>query len=203
MVSEIVVFLDTETLGLDVDRHAPWELAWTVYLHDQKNHALRQLTPMQSYFLIYTPEEWAEADLEALKINHFVERFDRALAVSQSKAMNWLRESIGGVTNPNDVVHLCGSCPWFDQGMLARYWTTRSERDGLMASRPWHYHLIDVSALAGGALRLPPPFKHNEMALAYGIDQIPKDVHTAEGDVRLDVQLYAAVYSLIIVPLET
>jgi hypothetical protein len=72
----------------------------------------------------------------------------------------------------------------------------------------WHYHLIDVEALAAGWLAAgidpddppaptqdscQPPWNSNELSLAVGVDPEQYDRHTALGDARWARDIYDAV----------
>lgn len=86
-----------------------------------------------------------------------------------------------------DGVHLAGSVVSFDEERLRRLlW-----RHGL--SPQWHYHLVDVEALAAGKAGLPPPWDSEALSRALGIDPDAFDRHTALGDARWAKAVYDAV----------
>jgi hypothetical protein len=100
--------------------------------------------------------------------------------------------------------HIVGACPWFDTETLDPV----LREFGLVPN--WHYHLIDVEALAVGALnartqfmppgqfdsRLPvhPPYKSDDLTYMLGLTPpSEEDRHTALGDVRMALAMYDRV----------
>lgn len=94
--------------------------------------------------------------------------------------------------------HLVGAVPNFDAEALARL--LRAE--GYLPS--WHYHLIDVEAMAvgwlfgtypnGAALVGEPPWKSDDLARACGVEPPTDDErHTALGDTRWAMRWYDAM----------
>jgi hypothetical protein len=73
----------------------------------------------------------------------------------------------------------------------------------------WHYHLVDVEALAVGYLhgrhsdvilpdegyaRISPPWKSDDLSRAVGVEPATDDErHTALGDARWAMRLYDAI----------
>jgi hypothetical protein len=57
----------------------------------------------------------------------------------------------------------------------------------------WHYHLVDVEALAAGSLGIEPPWKSDDLAAALDITVAGEDRHTALGDARWARAIYDAV----------
>lgn len=166
-----IVFMDTETLGLDID--APiWEFAAIrrtpegaeTQLHIQiHHHADQWLTGPGAL-----PEEFA-ADYRA--------RFDVSHAWIPSGAARAIATFLSG--RP----HIIGAVPSFD--------TARISHQLLRPARipdPWHYHLIDVENVVAGYLAgrgelFPPPWKSDQLSAAVGVDPEMFDRHTAMGDV--------------------
>lgn len=183
-----IVFLDTETLGLDPA--APiWEFA-----------AIRQSDPdMQAetlHLFINNPDDakWLESLPEPFAQDYRT-RFGRnyGLSVSADIAAHQIREFLDG--RP----HIVGAVPSFDTERIARQ---LMEPHGF--DRPWHYHLIDVENLVVGYLRglymaggqdmpIDPPWKSDELSRAVGVDPEQFDRHTAMGDVLWVRAQYDAV----------
>src|SRR4051812_31298904 len=156
-----IVFMDTETLGLDIDSPI-WEFAAIrrgpagprneIVEHELHifipHHAEPWLTGPNAL-----PEEFA-ADYHA--------RFDAGQAYGQSGAAEVIKSFLAG--RP----HIVGAVPDFD--------TTRIRHQLLGPGHipdPWHYHLIDVENLIVGSLRglyaaggqdmpIAPPWKSDE-----------------------------------------
>lgn len=165
-----VVFLDTETTGLDPDVHSLWEVALIV---DGAEHVYR----IQPDLKVASPD--------ALRITRFYER-------TLDPAWQW---NFGGQNIARDIAlytggrHLVAAVPSFDAPFLARYLRLY----GLQPA--WHYHLIDVEALAAGKLGIAPPWDSADLAKRLGIDSDRPDFakHTAMGDARWAKAIYDAV----------
>lgn len=169
-MNENLVFVDTETTGLDPDRHEIWEIAliyphrgtWAEY-ERQIHVSLRNAEP------------------GALRINRYYERFDGKRAFHAME----VAESIARLTAGK---HLVGAVPDFDARFMEKML-----RDAGYAPA-WHYHLVDVESLAAGALRLEPPWKSDDLGRALGVPpSLEEERHTALGDARWAKRLYDAV----------
>ena len=79
-----------------------------------------------------------------------------------------------------------GAVPWFDTEALDR--TLRAYG----ALPTWNHHLVDVEALAAGALGMPPPWSFDAVLAGFGLAQ-GTDRHSALGDARLVRDLYDKV----------
>jgi len=105
-----------------------------------------------------------------------------------------------------DGAHLVGAVPSFDAAFLEPF----LRRHGQAAC--WHYHLIDVEALAVGYLAgrwtqaradgmaaeagpfvVPMPWDSDALSSAIGIAVSDEDKHTALGDARWAKAMYDAV----------
>lgn len=214
-----IVFVDVETTGLDPDRHAIWEVAL--------------ITPDGAEHVWQFPVDEVAADPGALKISGWYERrwevagADQGYVCIGSSDVHLYRTegdrravppSIQGAWAEcfRDLVgtaHMCGAVVSFDEERLRRLLL----RHGI---RPrWHYHLIDVEALAagwlaairrdasdlGGAASDPitehcvnmvtarPPWDSGELSRAVGVNPDDFDRHTALGDARWAKAIYEAV----------
>lgn len=177
-----IVFMDTETLGLDID--APiWEFA-AIRRHFKSPEAAAAtgfaVTEHEFHIQIHhhpdpwltgpdaLPEEFA-ADYRA--------RFAPSDALGQSAAACLIASFLSG--RP----HIIGAVPSFDTERI-RHQLLRP----FSIPDPWHYHLIDVENIVAGYLRgrnlLPAmPWKSDQLSLAAGVDPAEFDRHTAMGDV--------------------
>jgi hypothetical protein len=203
-----VVFVDTETTGLDHDRHEVWDIA---LIDDDGEHEWH-----------IRPQNLHDADEGALRITHYYERV--AAAGFEEKEVTdgypaktrtvrypkfWSRTSRQGIASEIAVrtagKHLVGAVPWFD----ARFLAGLLHREGFTPA--WHYHMVDVEALAvgwlaGGAGRVwsperaeperssyQPPWNSDGLSFALGVATPKEDRHTAIGDARWAKAMYEAV----------
>jgi hypothetical protein len=104
--------------------------------------------------------------------------------------------------------HLVGAVPSFDAAFLSRLLRANG------CCPAWHYHLVDVEALAAGYIAgradnvevgppsVPaeegvdlcrPPWYSNDLSRAVGVDPDRYDRHTALGDARWAMAIYDAV----------
>lgn len=181
-----IVFLDTETLGLDID--APiWEIAAIRRDDSDRDTALH-------LFVRHYADPWLDGFPEQFAAD-YRSRYVKAEAVHPLEAA----EAIAAFMH--DRPHIVGAVPDFD--------TTRIRHQLLRPNRiadPWHYHLIDVENLVVGWLHgvaaraidearmrgeepLPglvdrpgPPYKSDELSRAVGVNPDDFERHTALGD---------------------
>lgn len=172
-----IAFVDTETTGLDPDVHQIWEVGLIV---DGEERA---------WFL---PVDLGRADAFALKVGHFHGRYEPGLAVRP----RLFAEEFAALTRG---CHLAGAVVSFDEERLRKLLRANG------ACPEWHYHLIDVEALAIGYLHgigsrsvddplVALPWKSDELSRACGVEP-PDDNerHTALGDARWAKRLYEAI----------
>lgn len=165
-----LVFLDTETLGLDL--FAPiWEFA--AIRRDATTGDEREL-----YLQItHDPSNWLN-NLDEPFAADYRARFNPELALARIDAAYAIHEFTEGAI----VV-----------GVNLRFDTERIShqllRPAMLPVEPWHYHLRDVAALTTGYLaargELPEaPWTSDALAAALGINPADYRRHTAFDDVR-------------------
>lgn len=184
-----LVFLDTETTGLDPRTHQIWEIG--VILRDEyglETEALWQIRP-----------DLATADPKGLEIGRFHERFKVPEGVDavqvDSDGGLWklaLHEMLHDFQDVVRGAHLIGAVPSFDDAFLKALLQPRDRRIG------WHYHLCDVENLAVGYLAakgepLSPPWDSEVLSAKLGVDPSRYERHTALGDARWARDVYDAV----------
>lgn len=179
------VFIDTETLGLDPRIHRIWEVAAIV---DDVEHV---------WHLHLSAPEIEVHDPIALEISGFDTRYPPPS--DRTPVTDFLDEFIDLTTGR----HLCGAVVSFDEERLRRLAWQWNRTPG------WHYHLIDVEALAVGWLagvgqgwRGPErrmrmeelrslPWDSDELTKKLGLRPVPDDErHTALGDARWAKAMY-------------
>lgn len=185
-----LVFIDTETDGLHPGRRA-WEIGM-IRRDDGGERECRMFLPLDLKY----------ADPQALRVGGFWERHPvgrrlsgKAVAVDDSapccptpeQPVTPVHDAAKKIMEWTFEAHLVGANPAFDAHVLDRL--LRAE--GYLPS--WHYHLIDVEAMALGWLvahgsAFPSdliPWRSDALAGACGVEPAPEsDRHTALGDAR-------------------
>lgn len=215
MTEPTLVFVDTETTGLDPDRHEVWEVA-TITRSPDGSQAER---------VWQLPVDLSKADPAALRIGRFHERRwgparDPHSLYANQEGEKQRDEAVLAkeryVVDPFDMerwaaffsalippgAHLVGAVVSFDEERLRRL----LRRNGQCPM--WHYHIIDVEALAVGWLRgrldadderlalARPPWMSDDLSRhVVGVEPDAFDKHTALGDARWAMAVYDAVMS--------
>lgn len=180
--SQHVAYVDIETTGLDADLHEIWEVGLIV---DEVEH---------HWFLLCDP---GHADPRALEIGRFYERYPYHW---DGPAGEGAEDLVGTVQFAEEFAaltrdrHLVGAVVSFDEERLRRLLKVSG---GCPA---WHYHIIDVEALAVGYLSghgmkgtWTLPWNSKELSRAVGVAPELFDAHTALGDARWAKALYEAI----------
>lgn len=181
-----VVYIDTETTGLDPLRHAIWEVA--LITAEEANTWLVELTPAQI----------AAADSMALRVGRFEERYLRPRQEKVVRHDNFpsyaCSEKVARqVYELTEGKHLVGANPSFDVGFLRPLLESHGFTPG------WHYHLIDVEPLMLGVLAerglgIPIPWKSTDLSTRLGIAApTANERHTALGDVRWCQRIFESI----------
>ncbi len=179
-----IVFLDTETLGLDP--MAPiWEFA-AIRVQPGFPVETREFT------IQHEPDGWLEkmaasGDKGAQLAFDYRQRYNPAHALSEADAAKEIDEITAGA-------QVVGCNPGFDLDSLRL--TNLLEANGIEPN--WHYHPDDISSMAKGWLsaagRLPaPPWSSDQLSLALGVDPERYARHTAMGDCRWVQAQYAKI----------
>lgn len=165
-----IIFLDTETTGLDPSRHEVWDIALIGEDGQEWEAHIR-------------PAKGASADPTALRMTRFYER--TADVNWQWLKADFVAEEIALRTAGK---HLVAAVPSFDAAFLAALLRSQGQCEA------WHYHLIDVETLIAGKLGLRPPLDSEKLSRAIGVEPDLFDRHTALGDARWARAMYEAVY---------
>jgi DNA polymerase III epsilon subunit-like protein len=210
-----LAILDTETSGLDKDRHEVYEIGLILEeLPDADGKA-----PALEEWRWWLPIDLTRADPAGLRVGRYYERLPGMLAEHPAAAMTWWpnhpkdNDELATITTELarvaqtlarklDGAHLYGICPSFDMDFLDRFLRRHGQCQTL------HYQPHDVEDLAGGFLRaqarnglapLPaarlwePPIDTEALCRVLGVDPEQFDKHTATGDARLVHALLHAV----------
>lgn len=198
-------FIDTETTGVHPDRQV-WEVAM-IRREEDHEHEVQ----------FFVDVDLSSADPFGLKVGRFYDRHPMG---------RWIAGGGGPITIPRGGdrgnhldryyaaltvakfthgAHLVGAVPNFDAETLAPL--LRDEQ----LNPSWHYHLVDVEALAVGFLAgrrqtwsgvnvgtrpepTPLPWKSDDLSQACGVEPASEEErHTALGDARWAMRLYDAI----------
>lgn len=158
------VVVDTETNGLDIEKHQAFEVSWW----NLDTGARATFIPVHDISQLL-----GAADPGSLRINRYIDRIPGQ--TMDASELHRLYQELRGNT-------LVGSNPAFDSAFLAKLFKAKTSA---LDPRPWHHRMWDISAYAAGVLglrELPGLYTICEL-----LDVAPPD-HTAEGDVRATVE---------------
>lgn len=185
----LLAFVDTETTGLDPDRHEIWEVG--LVLADDVGY-LDYFDELEWQL----PVDLGRADPMALKVGRFRDRYYNPILVED------VQEFAHGFAEITDGAHLVGCVPSFDEERLRKLLRANGE------CPTWHHHLIDVEAMAYGYIHakyederwpapdddkscLALPYKSDQLSRICGVEPPGEDErHTALGDARWAYRLY-------------
>jgi DNA polymerase III epsilon subunit-like protein len=172
-------FVDTETMGLDPDRHEIWEVGLII-----RNDNLIDVEYEWKLPVKY-PEN---ADQIALTINGYYDRQEEEyISPRTGHYFPKITEFAYDFMRLTMRSHLVGAVVSFDEERLRKLLL----REGYTPM--WHYHLVDVESLVAGKLGWTPPWKSSELWEKMGINEEDYAKHTALGDARLARDLYDLV----------
>jgi hypothetical protein len=182
----MLMFIDTETLGLHPDRHPIWEAAACMY-----DETTGQVFSWHSWQVQLTESDLMTADPVALGINKFHDRYDPAHATTPD-AFCWQLAHAASQTGASQIVW-AGAVPSFDEERIRRMFEVHS------VPVFWHYHLLDVETLAIGhieattGVRLDLPVSSDLLTEMLDLNAPPtENRHTALGDVEWALAMYEA-----------
>jgi hypothetical protein len=186
-----VAFVDIETTGLyPWAGAAPWEVALIVQEPDVAPYSGREATYPWREYVWHLPVNLGLADPMALKIGRYHERYGKE--VEDITDADDFADEFAALTHGR---HLAGAVVSFDAGFLDPYLRQFG------ACPTWHYHLIDVEALAVGYLAaqevhqapLSLPWDSSALTATLGLNIPDEWKHTALGDARWAKAMYEAV----------
>lgn len=192
----LIVFLDTETSGLDPTKHRTLEIAFKV----AEASSNRVLLGYEA--IISQPADiWAEADPESLKINGFT--WEQILQGKSEKAVaSEIIESLNDVgLGQKTAVFLCQN-PSFD-----RVFFTQLIHHGLQEHYKWPYHWLDLASMFWAAQQFKNPIEamaltekdlsKNRIAARYGLS-IEASPHRAMQGVNHLMACYGAIFQSVL-----
>lgn len=161
-----IVFMDTETLGLDPE--APiWEFAAI------RRDGTTGAEELFHCFIDHDAEPWFDSLEKPFQMD-YLHRYVAEQAISRADAAAMIFAATDGA-------HMVACNPVFDDPRVAAL----LRRCGIEPA--WHYHPDDISSVAKGYLaargELPsPPWKSEGLSRAIGINPQNYERHTAMGD---------------------
>lgn len=187
-----VAFIDTETTGLDPELNPVWEIAVILPDGPDKGEHVWQVRVPE---LVLTTDsdpapERPYISTWVVENTGYGSRYNRTKAIGAMAAVQRFARLVEGR-------HLVGAVVSFDEERLRAMY--REHVEPRATRMPWHYHLIDVEALAVGYLAangLPVslPWKSDDLSDALGIaPPAPGERHTALADARWAKAIYEAV----------
>jgi DNA polymerase III epsilon subunit-like protein len=196
-VSAPIVFLDTETTSLRHDRRA-WEIGLITRYpgRPDKEH---------SWFVDIADLDLGNADLMSLKVGRFHERHPQADPgrIVPSVSAGPEEELLRRLESYTRGAHLVGAVVSFDAEVLAE----RMRWHGICPS--WHYHLIDIEAMAVGYLHRERarddsgremagsltalPWNSDALSRAVSVNPDGFNRHAALGDAKWARAIYDAI----------
>lgn len=184
-------FVDVETTSLDAETGEIWEVGIILREHDD----LGGYTEVEHRWLL--PVTLKHADPISLSIGGFHERHPQGNTHVhlEHELLDDLWDFAREFAQLTHGAHLVGAVVSFDEKRLERI--LRSQN--VMPS--WHYHVVDVEALAVGylaatsrPLAIRPPWNSRELTGEMGVAMpLDEERHTALGDARWAARLYDAV----------
>ena len=167
-----IIFLDTETTGLDPTVHGVIEVAWSV-----DGGPISTLVFPHSHLI-------PTADVRALEVNNYYDRGLGLLPVATDDEVLDFFNVLKGNT-------ICGANIVFDANFLTAYYKISQ------AQAPWNYRMLDIEAFAAGVLcqsgqKMMGLWTIGQFLLEIGYE-IPEPRHTAESDVACLIACYQSL----------
>lgn len=168
-------FLDIETTGLDPQQHAVIEVGYILEDSDSgEEYARREVS------LEFDP---TYADPKALEVNGWGKR-EFAPVMEKPRFAQLLHLDLTDV-------EVIGNNVQFDMMFLSTF----LKEHGLQPS--WRYHVVDLKAIAGGALGLKPPWKTDDLCAQLKTATPGDRAHTAMGDAEWNREFFHAIYAFV------
>lgn len=185
-----VIAVDVESSGLDVERHIVVEAAWINLVTGERG----------DFVPAHATREALEGEIEALRVNHYVDRISlRERDTSGAQVRRLWEQFAGPIGGAGPLVKrvLLACNPAFDAAFLTKMFL----RDEVLADvnadpAPWSHRMRDLGSYAAGVFGLP--LDHPPLSLAAVCDRLgvaPGD-HSAGGDVRALAECYLVLTSL-------
>lgn len=175
-----LLVVDTETLGLDIEAHAVWEVG-AILITDEGETEYHWFLEVSKHH-----SDISHSDPIALRIGGFFERHPSFSGKGEITPTSQFAEEFFRISNG---VIWVGAVPDFDAYRIAQILRLNS------LPAMWNYHLCDVENLVAGKLGILPPWNSKELSEKIGIDTDKYEKHTALGDARWARDLFLAVFN--------
>lgn len=168
-------YVDTESMGLNLDTHDLWELAWAIEGGD-----------IHSGLLTHYPEQ---AEKKALEVNRYEERMTEDVATISDEFEVHFHDTLQSYRRGGSAVTLVGANPSFDAYRLRKRWG---------GAEPWHYRMLDIGvyAMPWEGSTYPLGLRQVAQQLRNHGEDIPQPDHTAAGDVATVRACHQALISI-------
>lgn len=169
-----VVFVDTETTGLNPDVHDLCEVAWAEV--EGPIHEAR------------VPHSLANFDETALEVNRYEER-------GLGDESTWFKDEVALVQIVSAALEgalICSSNVPHDKGFLKAWFYSFGMYE---ESEPWHHRPVEIGSYVAGAAKVAVPLSLRDtvgLVRSRGFT-VPDPDHTAAGDVAAGRACYLAV----------
>lgn len=173
-----LVYLDCETLGLDMLRHEVWEVAWAV--EDE---------PVKSGVISHHFN--AAYQKSALEVNGYPQH---GIDYDHDHAAQTEGDLYSALVDATVV----GANPYFDLVRLSLRWERTDWAEKAKGKEPWHYRSIDIESYAMPLLDYTRPQGLSKVCMDLrnrGYD-VPEPDHTSAGDVEALRAAYKALQEL-------
>lgn len=186
-----LLVLDVETNGRDVEQHSVWEMAWWNLDTGERDSFLPFIDDGRDFLY--------GAELDALRINHFVDRWtddfrtyhDYSAHTAKMKLRDFLDQCWPVAGDKSDrAVTVCAQ-PKFDLPFASKTLLTHDVPclwgEPVDRWQPWFHRAIDFESWVGAAFGLSPrnPESASACAARLGVTVPEEQRHTAAGDVTL------------------
>lgn len=163
------IFLDLETTGLDSRYDQITEAAWITEM-DIARHFIVKHDRLPHDWVLENTDYLTRIAPAKNKVLLGEVCMQLVRTVSELKHAALVEDG-----DQHASVHVVGACPAFDDRFL---------RKSFQGNVPYHYHVIDIEAMAMGALGHREPFSLKELRGALGIPGENPAAHTALADAR-------------------
>lgn len=172
-----LIFLDTETTGLDRRHRQIWDLAYIVRDPGEPDREFQEFLPV----------DLSTADPFALGVGGYYRRHPNPYGEHWGNLVAEPKQLAIQVAQDFQDAILVGAVPSFDEESLAYLLFDHNLQP------TWHYHLVDVETLVAGKLGLPPKWDFDKILASMGLVYDETDRHTAIGDARMARDVYDKV----------